>query len=86
MISVEELRRYVDVVKKNIETMKAPDYEGKEKDLENQQEQLEQYERYLKAESISPEGFDRIVDAAVGYASKDISFSELEEMYNQLTK
>ncbi|MDI3093430.1 YnfE family protein [Priestia megaterium] len=25
-------------------------------------------------------------DAAVGYASKDISFSELEEMYNQLTK
>ncbi|WP_336619470.1 YnfE family protein [Priestia megaterium] len=30
--------------------------------------------------------FDRIGDAAVGYASKDISFSELEEMYNQLTK
>ncbi|MCR8928979.1 YnfE family protein [Priestia megaterium] len=83
---MEELRQYVDVVKKNIETIKAPDYEGKGRDLENQQEQLEQYERYLKAESVSSESFDRIVDAAVGYASEDISFSELEDMYNQLTK
>lgn len=83
---MEELRQYVDVVKRNIETMNAPDYEGKEEDLKKQKEELEKYEQYLKTKSISPESFDKLVDATVDYASQDISFSELEGVYNQSTK
>jgi hypothetical protein len=83
---VEELKHYVNVVKKNIETMNAPDYEGKEGDLRKQKEELEKYEQDLKEKSLSPECFDEIVDATVEYASNDISFSELEGVYNQSTK
>jgi hypothetical protein len=85
-MNMEDLKHYVDVVKNNFETMNAPDYEGKEEDLKKQKEQLVKYEQYLKAKSISPESFDKIVDATVSYTSKEISFSELEGVYNRLTE
>ena len=83
---MEELKQYVGIVKKNFETMNAPDYEGKEADLANQKEDLVNYEEDLKENSTSLESFDKIVSATVDYAANEISYSELEEIYNRLTK
>jgi Uncharacterized YnfE-like len=83
---MEELKQYVGIVKKNYETMNAPDYEGKEVDLANQKEDLLIYEEYLKENSTSLESFDKIVSATVDYVSNEISYSELEGIYNRLTK
>lgn len=77
------LRGYVEAVKRNIETMNASDYDGKEEDLRRQQVELERYEQRLKEKSASAERFDQIVDAAVDCAAGDISFSQLEYMYQQ---
>jgi hypothetical protein len=85
-MKMEEFKQYVDIVKKNFETMNAPDYEGKEADLSNQKEALVNYEEYLKENSTSLESFDKIVSATVDYASNEISYSELEGIYNHLTK
>lgn len=83
---MDELKHYVDIVKRNFETMDAPDYEGKEADLKRQKEELKKYEEHLHAKSISPEGFDKIVSATVDYASNEITLSELKGVYNRLTK
>ncbi|WP_232517683.1 YnfE family protein [Bacillus glycinifermentans] len=60
---MEELKGYVEAVKRNMETMNADDYDGKEDDLRRQQEEIERYERLLKEQSISADAFDRIVSA-----------------------
>ncbi|MDA1475086.1 YnfE family protein [Bacillus changyiensis] len=78
---MDQLKNYVEIVKKNIETMNASDYYGKEDDLKRQEEEIEKYERWLKQESDSGEQFDQIVDAAVDCAAGDISFSQLEDVY-----
>jgi hypothetical protein len=83
---MDELKQYIDIVKRNMETMNTPDYEDKDEDLKNQKEALERVEHYLKEKSISPEGFDQIVNMAVEYASNEISLSELEGTYHLLTK
>ncbi|WP_241838254.1 YnfE family protein, partial [Bacillus paralicheniformis] len=57
------LRGYVEAVKRNMETMNAPDYDGKEEDLRKQQEELERYEQRLKEKSASADRFDQVVDA-----------------------
>ncbi|MCY7780525.1 YnfE family protein [Bacillus haynesii] len=77
------LRGYVEAVKRNMETMNASDYDGKEEDLRRQQEELERYEQRLKEKSASADRFDQVVDAAVDCAAGDISFSQLEQMYQQ---
>ncbi|MEC1448317.1 YnfE family protein [Bacillus haynesii] len=77
------LRGYVEAVKRNMETMNASDYDGKEEDLRRQQEELERYEQRLKEKSASANRFDQVVDAAVDCAAGDISFSQLEQMYQQ---
>ena len=77
------LRGYVEAVKRNIETMNASDYDGKEEDLRRQQEELERYEQRLKEKSASADRFDQVVDAAVDCAAGDISFSQLEYLYQQ---
>ncbi|MGO4964913.1 YnfE family protein [Bacillus paralicheniformis] len=77
------LRGYVEAVKRNMETMNASDYDGKEEDLRRQQEELERYEQRLKEKSASADRFDQVVDAAVDSAAGDISFSQLEHMYQQ---
>ncbi|KAA0836099.1 hypothetical protein DI291_11365 [Bacillus paralicheniformis] len=77
------LRGYVEAVKRNMETMNASDYDGKEEDLRRQQEELERYEQRLKEKSASADRFDQVVDAAVDCAAGDISFSQLEHMYQQ---
>ncbi|ASB88938.1 YnfE family protein [Bacillus sonorensis] len=82
---MDELKGYVEAVKRNMETMNADDYEGKEEDLRRQQEELEQYERRLKERSVSAEGFDQIVSAAVDCAAGDISFSQLEDVYQDVS-
>lgn len=83
---MENFNHYLDAVKKNLETMKAPDYDGKEAELERQLAELEEYERHLKARSISPDSFDKIVEAAVNYAENELSYAELEGVYKLLTK
>ncbi|MES9687563.1 YnfE family protein [Bacillus sp. JJ353] len=80
---MEELKGYVEAVKRNMETMNAADYDWKEDDLRRQQEEIERYERLLKEQSISAEAFDRIVSAAVDYAAGDIPFSQLEHVYEE---
>ncbi|MCY8348034.1 YnfE family protein [Bacillus haynesii] len=75
------LRGYVEAVKRNMETMNASDYDGKEEDLRRQQEELERYEQRLKEKSASGDRFDQVVDAAVDCAAGDISFSQLEQMF-----
>ncbi|MDA7027837.1 YnfE family protein [Bacillus sp. CLL-7-23] len=80
---MDQLKNYVEIVKKNIETMNASDYYGKEDDLKRQEEEIEKYERWLKQESVSGDQFDQIVDAAVDCAAGDISFSQLEDVYRK---
>ncbi|AAU23725.1 YnfE family protein [Bacillus licheniformis] len=75
------LRGYVEAVKRNMETMNASDYDGKEEDLRRQQEELERYEQQLKEKSASAESFDQVVNAAVDCAAGDISYSQLEQMF-----
>nr|MDH3163641.1 YnfE family protein [Bacillus licheniformis] len=75
------LRGYVEAVKRNMETMNASDYDGKEEDLRRQQEELERYEQQLKEKSASAESFDQVVNAAVDCATGDISYSQLEQMF-----
>ena len=77
------LRGYVEAVKRNMETMNASDYDGKEEALRRQQEELERYEQRLKEKNASADRFDQVVDAAVDCAAGDISFSQLEHMYQQ---
>ncbi|MGF0352522.1 YnfE family protein, partial [Bacillus licheniformis] len=75
------LRGYVEAVKRNMETMNASDYDGQEEDLRRQQEELERYEQQLKEKSASAESFDQVVTAAVDCAAGDISYSQLEQMF-----
>ncbi|WP_258320553.1 YnfE family protein [Bacillus licheniformis] len=75
------LRGYVEAIKRNMETMNASDYDGKEEDLRRQQEELERYEQQLKEKSASAESFDQVVNAAVDCAAGDISYSQLEQMF-----
>ncbi|AOP15356.1 MULTISPECIES: YnfE family protein [Bacillus] len=75
------LRGYVEAVKRNMETMNASDYDGKEEDLRRQQEELERYEQQLKEKSASAESIDQVVNAAVDCAAGDISYSQLEQMF-----
>lgn len=83
---MDELKHYVHTVKKNMDTMNAPEYEGKEDDLKNQKEDLEEYEKYFKSKTTSPEQFDQLVSAAVDCASNEMSISELEGVYGQYTE
>ncbi|WP_307891700.1 YnfE family protein [Bacillus swezeyi] len=83
---MDDLEGYLEAVKRNMETMTASDYDGKEEDLSKQQEEIENYERQIKEKSISAEGFDQIVDAAVDCAAGDITFSQLEHVYQQASK
>ncbi|WP_226670357.1 YnfE family protein [Metabacillus litoralis] len=82
----DQLQRYIDVVKENSLTMNEPDYAGREQDLLRQKEDLEKLEHNLKMKTRSSESFDKLVDAAVGYANKDISQTQLDEIYKQNTK
>ncbi|MFN2747475.1 MULTISPECIES: YnfE family protein [Bacillus] len=83
---MDDLEGYVEAVKRNMETMNAADYDGKEEDLARQQKELERYERQIKETSTSAESFDQIVDAAVDYAAGDISLSQLEQIYQRANR
>ncbi|UGB32908.1 YnfE family protein [Metabacillus sp. B2-18] len=83
---MDELKHYVQIIKQNLETLSAPDYEGKDEELLRQQEELEKVERHFLLEINSSENFDQIVNAAVKCASNEISLDELEDEYNLLTK
>lgn len=83
---MDVLKHYVQIIKRNLETLSAPDYEGKDEELTRQQEELESVEQHFLSEINSSESFDQIVNAAVKCASNEISLDELEDEYNLLTK
>jgi hypothetical protein len=83
---MDELKYYVQIIKQNLETLSAPDYEGRDEELTRQQVELEKVEQHFLSEINSFESFDQIVNTAVKCASNEISLDELEDEYNLLTK
>ncbi|TXC91085.1 hypothetical protein FS935_09280 [Metabacillus litoralis] len=82
----DQLQQYIDIIKKNSETMNGPDYDGREQDLLRQKEDLEMYEHELKMKSRSSENFDKLVDATVCFVNNELSQPELDEIYKQSIK
>jgi hypothetical protein len=77
------LKGYVETIRENIETENKPDYKGKDQDIEKQKEKIGHYEKEILKQI---KDLDKFVDAAVDCATGDISFEELTELYQRLSK
>ncbi|BDG80175.1 MULTISPECIES: YnfE family protein [Bacillus] len=81
----ETLKQYMLLFKQNSDLVNGPDYPGKEKDIQNQKEQIEAYEKLLQQRFTSDYDYDEFADSVIKCAYGDMTLEELEAVYYGLT-
>ncbi|MFJ1446559.1 hypothetical protein BJH90_04365 [Bacillus halotolerans] len=81
----ETLKQYMLLFKQNSDLVNEPDYPGKEKDIQNQKEQIEAYEKLLQQGFTSDYDYDEFADSVIKCAYGDMTLEELEAVYYGLT-
>jgi hypothetical protein len=71
--------------KQNNDLVNGPDYPNKEKDIQNQKEQIEAYEKLLQQGFTSDYDYDEFADSVIKCAYGDMTLEELEAVYYGLT-
>lgn len=81
----ETLKQYMLLFKQNSDLVNGPDYPEKEKDIQNQKEQIEAYEKLLQQGFTSDYDYDEFADSVIKCAYGDMTLEELEAVYYGLT-
>lgn len=81
----ETLKQYMFLFKQNNDLVNGPDYPNKEKDIQNQKEQIEAYEKLLRQGFTSDYDYDEFADSVIKCAYGDMTLEELEAVYYGLT-
>ncbi|MCC2928995.1 MULTISPECIES: YnfE family protein [Bacillus] len=81
----ETLKQYMLLFKQNNDLVNGPDYPNKEKDIQNQKEQIEAYEKLLQQGFTSDYDYDEFADSVIKCAYGDMTLEELEAVYYGLT-
>ncbi|MCY8511800.1 YnfE family protein [Bacillus mojavensis] len=81
----ETLKQYMFLFKQNNDLVNGPDYPNKEKDIQNQKEQIEAYEKLLQQGFTSDYDYDEFADSVIKCAYGDMTLEELEAVYYGLT-
>ncbi|MCY8480780.1 YnfE family protein [Bacillus mojavensis] len=81
----ETLKQYMLLFKQNNDLVNGPDYPNKEKDIQNQKEQVEAYEKLLQQGFTSDYDYDEFADSVIKCAYGDMTLEELEAVYYGLT-
>ncbi|MDR4225845.1 hypothetical protein FO507_00330 [Bacillus mojavensis] len=79
------LKQYMLLFKQNNDLVNGPDYPNKEKDIQNQKEQIEAYEKLLQQGFTSDYDYDEFADSVIKCAYGDMTLEELEAVYYGLT-
>ncbi|MEC1289617.1 YnfE family protein [Bacillus mojavensis] len=77
----ETLKQYMLLFKQNNDLVNGPDYPNKEKDIQNQKEQFEAYEKLLQQGFTSDYDYDEFADSVIKCAYGDMTLEELEAVY-----
>lgn len=77
----ETLKQYMLLFKQNNDLVNGPDYPNKEKDIQNQKEQIEAYEKLLQQGFTSDYDYDEFADSVIKCAYGDMTLEELEAVY-----
>ncbi|MEC1668345.1 YnfE family protein [Bacillus mojavensis] len=81
----ETLKQYMFLFKQNNDLVNGPDYPNKEKDIQNQKEQIKAYEKLLQQGFTSDYDYDEFADSVIKCAYGDMTLEELEAVYYGLT-
>ncbi|MBL3646992.1 YnfE family protein [Bacillus vallismortis] len=79
------LKQYMVLFKHMNDVINGPDYPGKEKDIQNQKEQIEPYETQLQQRFSTDYDYDEFADSAIKCAYGDMTLEDLEAVYYELT-
>nr|WP_255204634.1 YnfE family protein [Bacillus halotolerans] len=79
------MKHYMLLFKQNNDLVNGPDYPEKEKDIQNQKEQIEAYEKLLQQGFTSDYDYDEFADSVIKCAYGDMTLEELEAVYYGLT-
>nr|WP_275592043.1 YnfE family protein [Bacillus atrophaeus] len=79
------MKQYMLLFKQNNDLVNGPDYPDKEKDIQNQKEQIEAYEKLLQQGFTSDYDYDEFTDSVIKCAYGDMTLEELEAVYYGLT-
>nr|WP_267495979.1 YnfE family protein [Bacillus mojavensis] len=79
------MKQYMLLFKQNNDLVNGPDYPNKEKDIQNQKEQIEAYEKLLQQGFTSDYDYDEFADSVIKCAYGDMTLEELEAVYYGLT-
>ncbi|MGX4766098.1 YnfE family protein [Bacillus mojavensis] len=77
----ETLKQYMLLFKQNNDLVNGPDYPNKEKDIQNQKEQIKNYEKLLQQGFTSDYDYDEFADSVIKCAYGDMTLEELEAVY-----
>ncbi|MEC1755775.1 YnfE family protein [Bacillus mojavensis] len=81
----ETLKQYMLLFKQNNDLVNGPDYPNKEKDIQNQKEQIEAYEKLLQQGFTSDYDYGEFADSVIKCVYGDMTLEELEAVYYGLT-
>ncbi len=81
----ETLKQYMMLFKEMNNAINGPDYQGKEKDIQHQKEQIEAYEKQLQQGFSTDYDYDVFADSVIKCAYGDMTLEDLEAIYYGLT-